>query len=275
MRTSNNPFHRSFMLLMTSILLGCMASSLAIAQEKVAEVTGQDLPTGVAVMNNYIEASGGQQAFDAIKNRYSESTLELVAQGITLDIQTWAARPNSLYFLMESDIVGKVEKGCDGEVFWESSLMSGPVVHDGVQHIVGVRDSTFERFAHWSDIYESAECIGTAEVGDHNCLEVVLTPKRMEEFDDEDAYQPIHLFIDDSDWLIRKMHSVIKSEAGSIEVQAFADDYREVDGILFAHQLKMNMLGQTRIVTTTKLEHNIDMPEDRFALPEDIQKLID
>ncbi len=261
--------------LLAVVVVATVAASTLTAQEPESAAPPSDLPTGKQVMDRYIEACGGEEAFGAIKNRYSESTLEFVGQGIKLEIKTWATRPNLIYILMESDITGKVEKGCNGEVFWESSLMSGPVVHEGVQHVMGVRDSTFERFVNWSDIYETAECVGMTEVGDHNCYEVVLTPKEIEGMEEEGAYHPVHLFVDDTDWLIRKMNSAIEIPAGTIDVEALAGDYQEVDGVLLAHRLQMNMLGQQRLVTTEKTEHNIDMPEDRFALPEDVQKLVD
>ena len=139
---------RPITMLLTALLMGWLASDLAVAQEQTGDTVASDLPDGSTVMSRYIEASGGEAAFAAIKNRYSESTLEIAGQGIKLEIKTWAAKPNLLYFLMDSEMTGKVEKGCNGEVFWESSLMSGPVVHDGVQHVVGLRDSTFERFIH-------------------------------------------------------------------------------------------------------------------------------
>ena len=34
-------------------------------------------------------------------------------------------------------------------------------------------------------------------------------------------------------------------------------------------------MGQTRMVIAESIEHNMDIPEDRFSLPEEIQELVD
>jgi len=250
-------------------------NSTAQAQETKTEqpkpASAQDLPSGEEVMASHIKMTGGLDAYEKIKNRVSDSTLEIVGAGITLDIKTYAARPNKLLMNLDSKVTGKIEKGCTGKEFWENTLTGGPVVHEGQEKAMGLRESTFERFVYWQKLYESAKCVGLTKVDDAECYEVVLTPKKM---DDSDKSKPMSLFLDKKDYLIKKIETVLESEAGSIPVTAYPGDYKKVDGIMMAHKVRIEMLGQKRVATVKSVEHNVDLPEDQFDPPADVKKLI-
>ena len=244
--------------------------------ENVTAVTSsatQDLPTGEEVMAKHVAKTGGQDAYDKLQNRVSESTLEIVGQGVSLDITTYAARPNRSLVKIDSKLTGKIEKGCDGEVVWENSLVSGPVIADGVQRSRGLRDSTFERFVYWQTIYDSAECASVAKIGEAECYEIVLTPKKTD--NEVGDANPMRLFIDRSTYLIQKIETVVETDAGKIPVVAYPEDYREVDGVMIAHKLRMELLGQKREVTVNSVKHNVDMPANRFDLPDEVKQLIE
>ena len=157
----------------------------AQAQEPKADppkpASTQERPSGEEVMASHIKMTGGLAAYEALKNRVSESRLNIAGTGITLDIKTYAAKPNKLLIHFNSEVTGKIEKGCTGKEFWENSLTGGPVVHVGQQKAMGLRESIFERFVYWQKLFESAECVGLATVGDTECYEVVLTPRKMDE----------------------------------------------------------------------------------------------
>jgi hypothetical protein len=52
-------------------------------------------------------------------------------------------------------------------------------------------------------------------------------------------------------------------------------DYKEVDGILIPHRSETDVAGTKRLLTIHSIEQNVDLPEDRFHPPADVQKLID
>ncbi len=235
-------------------------------------VHAQDLPSGEEVMINHVAKTGGQAAYDKIENRVSESTLEILGQGVSLDLVTWSARPNKTLVKIDSDVTGKIEKGCDGEVVWENSLINGPIVHQGVQRESGLRDSVFERFVYWKDIYASAECVARGNVGDAECYEVVLTPRTKDAASGDAGL--MRLFIDSTSYIIRKIQTVAETDAGKIEIVAFPKDYREVDGILIAHKVRLELLGQKRDVTVNSIQHNVDLPDNFFDLPEEVRQLV-
>lgn len=263
-----------FALIIASLMLFSPAQRQVLAQQVQVDesksATTQDLPSGEEVMAKHIAHTGGQAAYDKIKNRVAESTLEIVGQGVSLNLITYAAKPNKVLIKIESELTGKIEKGCDGKVVWENTLVGGPVIHDGAQRASGLRDSTFERFVYWKSIFESAECKSITKVGDADCYEVVLTTKKSEDGDPSS----MRLFVDVTDYLIRKIETVVESEVGKIEVIAHLEDYRKVDDLLISHKMNMNILGQNREVTITSLKHNVDLPENQFDLPAEVQALL-
>lgn len=60
-----------------------------------------------------------------------------------------------------------------------------------------------------------------------------------------------------------------------IPVEVFISDYKEVDGILIPHKAILKALGLESILTIERVEHNVNMPEDIFRLPDEIRALLD
>ena len=62
---------------------------------------------------------------------------------------------------------------------------------------------------------------------------------------------------------------------GSVPVEAFPTEYKAVDGVSLPHLTTIKVMGQTRSVRIDSVEHNVDLPGDRFDLPADIQAILD
>jgi len=53
------------------------------------------------------------------------------------------------------------------------------------------------------------------------------------------------------------------------------EDYRPVDGILYPHRMVQEVKGQQNsVITVDSIVHNLDIPPDKFALPEDVKELL-
>jgi hypothetical protein len=59
-----------------------------------------------------------------------------------------------------------------------------------------------------------------------------------------------------------------------VPVVAEPGDFRKVDGIMVAFRSRIQVMGQERVVAIEKVEHNVAMPADRFALPAEIAALV-
>jgi len=240
---------------------------LALAGTFVLDAVASEetLPEAEAVLDGYIEATGGKAAHEKITNRVTKATLEITAQGITMDMTIYAARPDKNYLLMESEAIGTIEKGTDGTTVWEKSAMLGPQVKEGQEKADTLREANFDKFVNWREIYEEAECVGVEMLSGKPAHKVVLTPR---------DGKPQSFFFDKASKLLVKVELTVENPMGTIPVETFLEDYRSVDGILLPHKSRIVAMGQERLLTTQSIEHNVDLPPDRFDPPAEIQAIL-
>lgn len=251
----------------------CVWAGLLFGNAAFAAVSAEDpLPKADEILAKHIEALGGKEAFDKIQTRVAQATLDMSAQGIKLQMTIWSARPNKSYSLIESDVTGRIEQGCDGATVWSKSVMTGPRISKGKERFAALRDGAFERIVYWRDFYEKAECTGEEEVDGKPCVKIVLTPKPL---DPEDVAHPLTLWVDKESFLLAKMMSTAETPMGTVPTTMLPGDWREVDGILIPHEMRLQVLNQERKIVTDKVEHNVDLPADRFDLPADVKALLD
>ena len=250
------------------MLTTCTAAVLAIAAgtgPAFTQAPASPLPTGDAVLAKYVEATGGAAAYDAIKNRVVHARMEILGAGVVLGLTVYNASPANLYTVVESEATGRIETGVSDGVAWENSALRGALVKDGIERDDALRDAIFDRIAHWAQHLKSAECVGTTDVNGKPAYRVVATPK---------AGTPQTLYFDKDTGLLVRTETTVNSAAGAVAVVAEPGDFRKVDGIMVAFTSRMQVMGQERIVTIEKVEHNVVMPADRFALPAEIAALV-
>jgi hypothetical protein len=242
------------------------ALTLAVtAGPALAQPPAPALPTGEAVLAKYVEATGGAAAYDAIRNRVTQARMEFVGAGVVIAITAYAAAPGSVYTLAESEATGRIESGVSDGVAWENSALRGPLLKEGLERDDAVKAAIFDRLAHWKAHMKRAECTGGADVNGRPAYRVVATPT---------LGTPETLFFDVESGLLVRTEMTVATAAGAVPLAAEPSDYRKVDGLLMAFSSRMKVMGQERVVTIEKVEHNVELPADRFALPPEIRALI-
>jgi outer membrane lipoprotein-sorting protein len=227
------------------------------AEEKAAEL-----------LDKYVVATGGKEAFGKIKNRVTEMSFELPTVNVTMKVKVYSAKPNKSYVVMKSDATGTIEQGCDGKVVWEKSELTGCRIKTGADRSLILRESKLDRFVDWQEVYDKAELVGTEEVEGRPCYKIVMTPKASDETGKESVY------IDKETSLIAKIASVMDLGAGAMPVAYIISDYKDVGGVKLSHKMKMLVTGQEQVFTIDSVKNNVDIPADRFALPEEVQELL-
>ncbi len=75
-------------------------------------------------------------------------------------------------------------------------------------------------------------------------------------------------FLDAKHFLPLKVRSTVKMQGMEIQNDLDLGDYREVGGIMMAHSMGMRGGQQgSSVITYEKIEINIDIPDERFAMP--------
>jgi hypothetical protein len=236
------------------------APPAAAAQAKAA------LPTGEALLAKYVQAVGGQAAFEKIKNRVAQGKLDIGAAGVTLSLAVYSAKPDRFYSVADSDMTGRIESGVVDGIAWENSSLRGAILKDGAEKADALRDATFDRLIYWKETAKSVECVGTADVDGKPAYKVLLTPK---------VGSPQTIYFDRESSLIVQMDTTMVVGGQSVDIVSKPSDYRDVDGIKAAFKMVQVVMGQERVLTLEKLQNNVELPADRFALPPAIKALVD
>jgi len=222
------------------------------------------LPTGEAILDKYIAVTGGKAAYEKVHTQVSSAVMEFIGKGVKANMNMYHAEPAKSYMVVEIEGIGKMEEGTDGSVVWERSALKGPRIKTGEERAVSLRGATLQHDVRWRDFFTKVECTGVEPVDGKVSYRVVLTPR---------DGQPETRYYDKASGLLVRTSMIMKTEMGEIPAEASVSDYRKVDGVLVPFLLKQKVLGQEFTVTVESIKNNVDIPADRFALPEDVKAI--
>lgn len=238
---------------------------LTLISHVIAEPNDQSAkpPSGEEVLDKCAVASGGNAAYEKLKNRVS--TGEVVTSSNTKGkIVVTEAPPNLLRSLLELEGLGKAESGNDGTTVWEMSDTQGPRIVEGEERELAMRQSTFNWITRWKTLYSRVENVGEETIGDAKCWKLEMTPR---------AGAPETWFVDQGDFLLRRMSFVQKHPAGEFPVKVTFSDFRNVDGVMIPFTAVTEMIPVQMTTKLQEVKHNVDLPKDAFALPEAVREL--
>jgi hypothetical protein len=249
-----------FKALLASLLTISLAA-IALAQESP---DAAQMPSGKDIINKSIEASGGRDAYEKVKSRVLEAKIDIPTMGITGTSTTYH-EGQKVYTSADLKGAGTEQRGTDGEVYWEISTNTGPRIYQGAEREFWKRLFDMHSDLHLDKYYKSVETRGTADVGGKRAYKVVLVPHNGPE---QTRYY------DQESGLLVKADQTVPTPFGAIPTSSMYSDYRDVDGFKMPFKTNEMIAGQTEVVVTVeKIEHNTDIPDEKFELPEPINKL--
>ena len=229
-----------------------------------AAARAQALPSGKEVLDRYIDVTGGRAAYEKVKSRVTKTTLELPAQNIKGDMTMYQQAPNKGYIETVIPSVGKVEQGYDGAIAWEKSAMMGSRVLEGQEKESLVRNLTIGADLEPEKFYEKIETVGEEQVDGKPAYKVQLTtPGGATET----------RYYDKASGLMIKFDAAPKTQMGEIQVTSTPSDYQVLGGIKMPKKVTQNMMGQTITLTINDVQHNVDIPAEKFQVPADVKAL--
>ena len=247
----------------TAVLLGALCVALAAAPARLARAEEAPAPTAEQILDAYVDATGGKEAYARIQNRVTRGRMEITGQDIELRVTIWAARPNKTYLTIDSEVTGPIERGTLGDLAWENSAMMGPQIKQGQEKADLLREANFDRWPAWRDVYEKVDLAGIEPIKERPAYKIVATPK------DGDAET---LWFDRETKLLVRQDQTLDNAMGRIPVCSSFEDYRKVDGILVPFGATTEMMGQTLALIGESVEHNVELPPDRFEPPAAIRE---
>ena len=226
----------------------------------------ESLPTAAAVLDRFVEVTGGKAAYEKHHNQIAKGLFALPAQGITGDMTLTSAEPEKLRMRVDIGAIGTLESGTNGTVVWELSPLQGPRIVEGGERADELREARFNAPLYWREQYSKEEVVGTEKVGDDDCIKVEMTPK--------DGGHPETLYFNRKSGLLVKQTGTRATSMGDIPYENSFADYRNVDGVLQPFKTTEKAAGQNIELTISEMKFNADVPDSAFTPPAEIQALL-
>lgn len=223
-----------------------------------------ELTTAEAVLEASIAAQGGRERIGTLKGLRQTGALVIPQMGMKGAMKLISAPPRSAVTTIELPGLGKIVQGITGEVAWEVNPITGSRVITGGERAQLLRESTFNADLMWKQLYPKAELAGVVEFAGAPAYKVVLTSP---EGDVQTRY-----FAKDT-LLPSGVQMTIDSQMGKVPVEMTISDWRDVNGIKYAHKLQRKEGPQTVEIVLEKIEHDPPLDPATFALPPEIEAL--
>ena len=225
----------------------------------------QDLPGSEEIIAKMIEAGGGAAAMKKINNRVIKLTIDFGMGGMIGKGVVHSARPAQQHTAIEIQGMGTIEEGVTDGVAWSLTMMTGPQVKEGGEKAMALREAHFDGLLEWKKDFKKIECVAREKIDDKEYLKVEMTPLEG---------SVITTYVDAKTYLPYRSTMNLSTAMGDFDMTIYTEDYRPVDGILYSRTSRVEVMGQKRLVTIDSIEHNIEMPKDRFKLPDEIKALV-
>lgn len=225
----------------------------------------EDLPDSKEIIAKMIDAEGGAMAMRKIKNRVITMNIDLGVGGMTAKGVAHFARPGNQHTALELQGMGTIEEGVTDGVAWGLSMMTGPQIKEGDERAMALREANFDGLLDWKSQYKKIECVDKVTDDGKDYYKIEFTPIEG---------SVITSYVDAMTYLPHRSKLKLSTAMGEFDMTIYIEDYRTVDGVQYPHKSRIEIMGQTRVVTIESIKHNVDIPVDRFKLPDDIKALV-
>jgi hypothetical protein len=245
------------------VMLAMAAAALVSAGP--APTTAPDT-TGPGIIRKFIEATGGADTYSKVKTRVTTGTIAMAPQGVGGDITIYQKAPD---LIRVTGSVGGVtfDRGFDGHVAFDVNSMQGPRLLEGAEREFVEQQALASPLLNLDQNYQSIENLGVDQVDGRDAYKLELTTKSGQKFAE---------WYDSDSGLLVQMHMSLDSPMGKIEVLMNLTDWKEFGGFKLPTKMKqvIQPFGIEQNFEFTKFENNVEIPADKFELPEEVKDLV-
>jgi outer membrane lipoprotein-sorting protein len=238
------------------VLCGVLAVAGQASAETLEEILAQNL-----------EIRGGKDAILAVESARMTGTMRMGGSAAgALEAPFTIEFKRSDMVRLEFTMQGMTGvQAYDGEVGWAIMPFLGKtepeeMAEDQLKEIKDQADFdgllvNFEEKGH------TVELLGTEEVDGTPAYKLKVTKANGD---------IVNLFLDQEYYIEFKADATREVQGSEIEISTVFGDYKEVDGLLFAHSMEMSYAGNPagQVITINTIELNVEIDDDRFVMPE-------
>ncbi len=215
------------------------------------------LPTADQILDHYLQATGGRDAWKKLTTRVSKGTIDLTGKDMTGTLELNEKAPNQTLAVVS--IGGaSFRQGFDGKVGWSDDPQNGLRELGGEELAETRRDADFSHPVNMHELYKKFTVTGRENVDDHNTYIVEAAP--------EDS-APEKLYFDTQSGLLIRVISQRHTPDGVTSIQIDLSDYRDVDGIKLPFAIRQTAGEAEFTMKFDEIRHNVEVDSAQFAKP--------
>jgi carboxyl-terminal processing protease len=207
---------------------------------KLESATSPGLPSVDSILNKYLEASGGKEAFEKITSRVSTGTVEITALGITGTAELSEQSPGKSTLRIDAPGLGIVQSTFDGSRAWLQDPLQGFIRFTGPGLELAKASAVFNKQTRLKELYPAAVVIGKEKLG---ARETYVVRMGFEKW-----------YFDAADGLLLRRGNT------------YFEDYREVDGLKLPFKMRDDIFNGAGIIYQFKeIKHNVAIDAAKFT----------
>lgn len=251
-------------------LVGCLAlgmTAIVLLADCPTSTFAQqtDLPSAKEIIAKHVEATGGADKYRQLKSMRAEGTISIPQAGISGTIKVVQKLPDKILTITTMSGLGETRQGTDGKIAWENSTIMGPRVLEGEEAEQMIEEADLARVLEPEKHYKEMKCTGVEEIDGEKYYVVELVKNN--------GRKQVEYYSVDSGLLVRSDITAV-TNMGDMKVETTVSDYRDVDGIKTPFKVVQKLPnGITAEIAFSKIEYNVDLADDLFAVPEEIREM--
>lgn len=211
--------------------------------------------TAEEVINNYVTAIGGKDAISKIKDLTMTFTGEV--QGANLEVVIQKKTPNKFSQAVNVTGMGEVQKQvCDGTKVRASGMQGSEDITDPEKVKAVAMQAVIVPEAEYAAMGAKLTYAGKEKVNnaDAHKLEVTIGSVKMTEFYDAATGLKVRQMI------------TAETPMGSQTIISDYSDYKDINGVKFAHKLSQDLGMMQLALTASKIEANTNLADTLFEI---------
>lgn len=220
----------------------------------------QALPPAKELIDRYVAAVGGADAFKNYKSVRVKAAFDMPAQGMSGSVLILSRLPNETMMTIDLPGLGQLKQGANGEIAWYTNPMQGARIMTGkeAEAVEGPDPLNYLRLAPG---ITSSETVEKATYDGKECYKVKHTYKTGRVSFDCFAI---------SDGLIVATVSKAPGPMGEIEQTTLLSGYKDFNGMKRPTTMVIETQGVQQVLTISEVTFD-DVKDAEMTLPPDIQ----
>ena len=219
---------------------------------------GADRPQIDRVLDRYVEALGGREAWQNVTSRVAVGTFEMPDLGLSGTAEVYAKAPNRLMFTLTLPGVGTTRTGFNGAAGWAEDPQNGLRMLSGGELEDIKRDATFYKDIELKSVYPKIELKGSETIGGRSAHVVEATTP---------SGKTAKMYFDKESGLLVRDETTRNGMEGLSATQTSYEDYRKIDGIYLPLTLRQSNSVLNFVLRIKEIKHNVTIDDSKFNMP--------